>query len=197
MPWAERFFFCLRDARRALRTSSSRAAAVQTSNQIFNETLCRSVADLYMLVTDTAQGPYPYAGIPWFCTAFGRDGIITAMQCCGSTLRSPGACCGFSRRRRPRSSGPRPTPSPGRSCTRPGGARWRGSAKCPSDSTMAASTPRRCSSCWPGCTTSAPAISTPSARSGRTSRRRCAGSTSSAIATATASSSTRPGASAA
>ena len=79
-PWAERFFVCLREARRALRTSSSRAAAVQTSNQIFNETLCRSVADLYMLVTDTAQGPYPYAGIPWFCTAFGRDGIITAMQ---------------------------------------------------------------------------------------------------------------------
>jgi glycogen debranching enzyme len=79
-PWAERFFFCLRESRRALRTSSSRAAAVQSSNEILNETLCRSVADLYMLVTDTAQGPYPYAGIPWFCTAFGRDGIITAMQ---------------------------------------------------------------------------------------------------------------------
>ena len=60
-PRAERFFFCLRDARRALRTSSSRAAAVETSNNIFNETLCRSVADLYMLVTDTAEGPYPYA----------------------------------------------------------------------------------------------------------------------------------------
>ena len=79
-PGAERFFVCLREARRALRTSSSRAAAVHTSNDIFNEALCRSVADLYMLVTDTAHGPYPYAGIPWFCTAFGRDGIITAMQ---------------------------------------------------------------------------------------------------------------------
>jgi glycogen debranching enzyme len=79
-PEAERFFVRLREARRALRTSTSRAAAVATSNQILNEALCRSIADLYMLVTDTPHGPYPYAGIPWFCTAFGRDGIIAAMQ---------------------------------------------------------------------------------------------------------------------
>jgi glycogen debranching enzyme len=79
-PEAERFFVRLREARRALRVSASRAAAAATSNEILNEVLCRSIADLYMLVTDTSCGPYPYAGIPWFCTAFGRDGIVTAMQ---------------------------------------------------------------------------------------------------------------------
>jgi glycogen debranching enzyme len=53
---------------------------VQTSGRVFSEWLSRSRADLALLTTEFPTGPYPYAGIPWFSTAFGRDAIVTALQ---------------------------------------------------------------------------------------------------------------------
>ena len=67
-------------ARRALQAATAGGTTVESSNELFNEVLCRSAADLSMLMTDTPQGRYPYAGIPWYSTTFGRDGLITALQ---------------------------------------------------------------------------------------------------------------------
>ena len=80
----------LRAAFQQHKTASRGRTTITSSNQIFNEVICRSMADLAMLTTGTPQGPYPYAGIPWYSTTFGRDGIITALQMlwCDSRIAS-------------------------------------------------------------------------------------------------------------
>jgi glycogen debranching enzyme len=65
---------------RTLRSLESTSCEIYTSNEQFNDWLNRSRSDLRMLLTDTPQGPYPYAGVPWFSTPFGRDGLWTALQ---------------------------------------------------------------------------------------------------------------------
>jgi glycogen debranching enzyme len=56
------------------------ACEIYSSNQQFNDWMRRSVADLEMMIRGNPEPGYPYAGVPWFSTVFGRDGIITAMQ---------------------------------------------------------------------------------------------------------------------
>lgn len=89
------FFRGLLAHRREMRRSSSGIASIETSNNIFNEVVCQSMADLNMLMTETSQGRYPYAGIPWYSTTFGRDGLITALQ---MLWIDPRVACGVLRR---------------------------------------------------------------------------------------------------
>jgi len=78
-PLAESFLSGYRQIRKARRSATADIATVTSSNASLNDIVCRSTADAYTLVTHSEHGPYPYAGIPWFNTIFGRDGIITAM----------------------------------------------------------------------------------------------------------------------
>ncbi|AOJ06753.1 amylo-alpha-1,6-glucosidase [Burkholderia mayonis] len=70
----------LSDVHRAMRERRRTIARVHTSNPLFNAWLDRSLADLGLLTTSLETGPYPYAGIPWFSTPFGRDAVITSLQ---------------------------------------------------------------------------------------------------------------------
>lgn len=54
--------------------------SIHTSSERFNNWIQRSQSDLAMMIVRTPAGPYPYAGVPWYSTIFGRDGIITALE---------------------------------------------------------------------------------------------------------------------
>ena len=73
------------DATRELLTARMRkrkttGAMLESSGRLFNEWIDKSRSDLALLTTTLPTGPYPFAGIPWFATQFGRDAIITALQ---------------------------------------------------------------------------------------------------------------------
>ncbi len=108
------FFTGMRGVRHALRDASARAAVIETSNQVFNEVLRQAMADVHILLTDTEDGPVPYAGVPWFSTIFGRDALITAIEMLWVDPAIAEARCGISRGYRRLKCSRRPTAEPGK-----------------------------------------------------------------------------------
>jgi glycogen debranching enzyme len=79
-PGRERFRAAAAKARVAMRGKRRRGASLCCPGRPFRAWIEKSRSDLALLTTELPSGPYPYAGIPWFSTAFGRDGIVTALQ---------------------------------------------------------------------------------------------------------------------
>ena len=64
-----------------LQRAASGRCRLLSSNPMMDRWLQRSGSDLDMLTTALPTGPYPFAGVPWYCTTFGRDALFTAHQC--------------------------------------------------------------------------------------------------------------------
>ena len=79
-PSRERYRSAAARARWAMRKARRKGAALRAPGRLFDDWLERSRADLALLTTQLPTGPFPYAGIPWFSTPFGRDAIITSLQ---------------------------------------------------------------------------------------------------------------------
>jgi glycogen debranching enzyme len=80
LPSQERFDKALQGLSLSMQNRLRDSASISTSGRLFNEWIDKSYSDLALLTTALPTGPYPYAGIPWFATQFGRDAIITSLQ---------------------------------------------------------------------------------------------------------------------
>ena len=54
-------------------------APIKLGNPFVQRVFDRSLEDLRSLLFDVPDGVFPAAGIPWFCTPFGRDSIIVSL----------------------------------------------------------------------------------------------------------------------
>ena len=54
---------------------------IETDHEVVNQVIRRSMDDLCLLRSSTTDGdPFIAAGVPWFATLFGRDGLVTSLQ---------------------------------------------------------------------------------------------------------------------
>ena len=98
---------------------------VSTSYEVLNKWIRRSQANLAMMLSATPFGFYPYAGVPWFSTVFGRDGIITAMQLLWLAPQIARGVLLFLAQTQATDFDAESDAEPERFCTRCGRARWR------------------------------------------------------------------------
>lgn len=77
---SERYERALHATKRQARQRLEGGGFLRSGGRLFDQWIDRSRSDLALLTTHLPTGPYPYAGIPWFSTQFGRDAIITALQ---------------------------------------------------------------------------------------------------------------------
>ena len=68
------------DARESVEQWLSGRTHVRADDELFNRVLQRSLLDLRMLRSPLDHQEYYAAGVPWFCTLFGRDSLITALE---------------------------------------------------------------------------------------------------------------------
>jgi glycogen debranching enzyme len=80
LPSRERLQEAVTTQLRTMHSRLDQGAVLSSSGRLFSLWIDRSRADLALLTTALPTGAYPYAGIPWFATPFGRDALITALQ---------------------------------------------------------------------------------------------------------------------
>jgi len=70
----------LKSVKHELARAEEMIPPITSPNSRFTDWMKRSSADVHMMIAGNPEEHFPYAGVPWFSTVFGRDGIVTALE---------------------------------------------------------------------------------------------------------------------